>query len=51
MRGLLITLALLGAWFAVENMPTALAIPVGLLTLAGILAGAIALAVKWVRNV
>jgi hypothetical protein len=51
MRGLLVTLALLGAWSAAENMPTALAIPVGLLTLAGIIAASIALAVQWVRNV
>lgn len=51
MRGLLIALAFIGAYWAVDSMPTALAIPVGLLTLAGILAGAIALAVKWVRNV
>jgi len=51
MRGLLITLALLGAWSAVENMPTALAIPVGLIALAVIVSGAVALAVKWVRNV
>jgi hypothetical protein len=43
--------AFFGAYWAIDSMPTALAIPVGLLTLAGILAGAIALAVKWVRNV
>ena len=51
MRGGLIILALLGAWFAVENMTTTAATVVGLLTLAGILAAAVALAVKWVRNV
>jgi uncharacterized membrane protein len=32
-------------------MPTALAIPVGLITLAVMLFGAVAIAVKWVRNV
>lgn len=51
MRGLLITIAFIGAWALAENLPNALAVPVGLLALAGIFAGAVALAVKWVRNV
>ena len=51
MRALLITATFIGAYWAIDSMPTALAIPVGLLTLAGIFAGAVALAVKWVRNV
>jgi hypothetical protein len=51
MRGPLVTLALLGAWFVADNLPTALAAPLSLLTLAGIIASAVALAVKWVRNV
>jgi hypothetical protein len=51
MKALLITAAFFGAYWAIDSMPTALAIPFGLLMLAGILAGTIALAVKWVRNV
>ena len=51
MRAGLITLALVAGWALVENLPAAWAATTGLLTLAGILAGAIALAVKWVRNV
>jgi len=51
MKALLITAAFIAAYWAIDSMPTAVAIPVGLLALAGILAGAIALAVKWVRNV
>jgi len=51
MRGLLIALSFIGAYWAVDSMPTALAIPVGLIALAVMLSGAIALAVKWVRNV
>lgn len=51
MRALLITATFFGAYWAIGSMPTAIAIPFGLLTLAGILAGAVALAVRWVRNV
>lgn len=51
MRALLITATFLGAYWAIDSMPTALAIPVGLLAIAGAFAGALALAVKWVRNV
>lgn len=51
MKALLITASFFGAYYLVDSMPTALAIPVGLLAIAGILAGAVALAVKWVRNV
>lgn len=51
MKALLIIASFFGAYWAIDSMPTALAIPVGLLTIAGIFAGAIALAVKWVRNV
>lgn len=51
MRALLITATFIGAYWAIDNLPTALAIPFGLLMLAGIFAGVVALAVKWVRNV
>jgi uncharacterized membrane-anchored protein len=51
MRALLIAAAFIGAYWAVSNLPTSLAIPVGLIALAVMLSGAIALAVKWVRNV
>ena len=51
MRAFLALSAFVGAYWAIDSMPTALSIPVGLLTLAGIFAGAVALAVKWVRNV
>jgi hypothetical protein len=51
MKATLITAAFVGAYWAVSNLPTALAIPVGLIALAVMLAGAIALVVKWVRNV
>jgi len=51
MRAFLALGAFFGAYWAIDSMPTALAIPFGLLMLAGILAGTIALAVKWVRNV
>ena len=51
MRGLLITIAFIGIWALVENLPAAWAATIGLVTLAGIFAGAVALAVKWVRNV
>jgi hypothetical protein len=51
MRTLLVIATFFVAYWAIDSMPTALAIPFGLLMLAGILAGAIALAVKWVRNV
>ena len=51
MKAILTTTALIGAWYLASNLPTAWAMPIGLATLAGILAGAVALAVKWVRNV
>jgi len=51
MRALLVIATFFGAYWAIDSMPTALAIPFGLLVLAGMLAGTIALAVKWVRNV
>jgi hypothetical protein len=51
MKALLITATFVGAYWAVESMPTFLAIPVGLIALAVMLFGAIALGVKWVRNV
>jgi len=51
MRGLLIALAFIGAWWAVESMPATISAIVGLTILAGFFAGAIALGVKWVRNV
>ena len=51
MRGLLIALALIGAWWAVESMPATISAIVGLTILASFFAGAIALGVKWVRNV
>jgi len=51
MRGALITATFIGAYWAIDSMPTALAMPVGLLVIAGLFAGAVALAVKWVRNV
>ena len=51
MRGLFITAAFFCAYWAVDSMPTAIAIPVGLIALAVMLSGAIALGVKWVRNV
>ena len=51
MKATLITATFIGAYWAIDSMPTALAIPVGLLTIAGLFAGAVALVVKWVRNV
>jgi hypothetical protein len=51
MRALLITATFIGAYLAIDSMPTTLAIPVGLIALAVVLSGAIALAVNWVRNV
>jgi hypothetical protein len=51
MRGLLITAAFIGTYWAIDSMPISLAIPVGLIALAVMVSGAIALAVKWVRNV
>lgn len=51
MRALVITATFIGAYWAIDSMPTALAIPVGLITLAVMVSGAVALAVKWVRNV
>lgn len=51
MRGLLITATFFGAYWAVDSMPTFLAVPVGLIALAVMLSGAIALGMKWVRNV
>jgi hypothetical protein len=51
MKATLITAAFVGAYWVVSNLPASLAIPVGLLAIAGLFAGAIALAVKWVRNV
>ena len=51
MKTTIIIAAFIGAYWAVESMPTALAIPVGLIALAVMLSGAIALGVKWVRNV
>ena len=51
MRAFLALGAFFGAYWSIDSMPTALAIPVSLLAIAGILAGAVALAVKWVRNV
>lgn len=51
MKALLITASFFGAYYLIDNLPTAWSMPVGLLALAGIFAGAVALAVKWVRNV
>jgi len=51
MRALLITATFFGAYWSIDNLPTAWAMPIGLLTLAVMVSGAIALAVKWVRNV
>jgi hypothetical protein len=51
MRAFLALGAFSGAYWTVDSMPTALAIPVGLIAIAGLFAGAVALAVKWVRNV
>ena len=50
MRGLLFTVAFISAYWVADNLTLALGLPVGLLFLAGIFAGAVALAVKWVRN-
>jgi hypothetical protein len=51
MRAFLALGAFIGAYWVANNLPLALGLPVGLLFLAGIFAGAVALAVKWVRNV
>ena len=51
MKALFITAAFLGAWWVVESMPATISAIVGLTILAGFFAGAIALGVKWVRNV
>ena len=51
MKALLITASFFGAYYLIDNLPSPLATAFGLVALAGILAGAIALAVKWVRNV
>ena len=51
MRALLITATFFGAYYLTDNLPSPLATAFGLITLAGIFAGAVALAVKWVRNV
>lgn len=51
MKALLITASFFGAYWAIDNLPSPLATAFGLATLAGLFAGAIALAVKWVRNV
>jgi uncharacterized membrane protein YeiH len=51
MKALLITAAFIGAYLVVDNLPTELAMVVGISALVGFFASAIALAVKWVRNV
>jgi hypothetical protein len=51
MKALLITAAFLGAWWAAETMPVTISAIIGLTILAGFFAGAVALGVKWVRNV
>lgn len=51
MRALLITATFLGAYWLVDNLPAEWATILGLTILIGGFAGAVALAVKWVRNV
>jgi len=51
MKALLITASFFGAYYLIDNLPTAWAMPIGLAVIAGAFAGAVALAVKWVRNV
>ena len=51
MRALLATAGIIGAISAVDLLPSPLATAFGLVILAGIFAGAVALGVKWVRNV
>lgn len=51
MRGFLIALVFIGAWWGIESMPATILAILGLTILAGFFAGAIALGVKWVRNV
>lgn len=50
MRALLIAATSIGAYYLADNLPTAWATVIGLTALTAVFAGAVALAVKWVRN-